>query len=127
MSKKKNVIARFGNFEVTKDSGPEHDYLRIRTIKGHWSLTHRDDSTMYGIWMAMLKSPEYLKVIETRIMMEYSMSQIIYDEGFLRDWWKAFGEYDKRMAANAPTHTEQEEAEAVAEVEMMGEVKKNHT
>ena len=29
MSKKKNVIARVGNFEITKDSGAEHDLSLI--------------------------------------------------------------------------------------------------
>ena len=35
MKKKKNVIARVGNFEVVKDSGREHDYVRIRAVNGH--------------------------------------------------------------------------------------------
>ena len=34
MSKKKNVIARVGNFEITKESGAEHDYIRIKAISG---------------------------------------------------------------------------------------------
>ena len=53
MSKKKNVIARVGNFEITKDSGAEHDYLRIKAISGSWGITHRDDSQMYGAWLMM--------------------------------------------------------------------------
>lgn len=124
MSKKKNVIASVGNFEITKDSGPEHDYLRIKAIGGHWGITHRDDSPMYGAWMAMLKDPEYKQGLEVRLVMEYTMSQVIYDEGFLRDWWKAIDEFNKRKVANAPIPTEQEEAEAIAEMEMLEEVKK---
>ncbi len=127
MSKKKNVIARVGNFEVTKESGPEHDYIRIKAIGGHWGIMHRDDSPMYGVWLAMCKDPEYKQGLEVRCVMEYTMSQMLYDEEFLRDWWKAIDEFNKRKVANAPIPTEQEEADAIAEVQMMEEAKKTLT
>lgn len=127
MSKKKNVIARAGNFEITKESGPEHDYIRIKAINGSWGIMHRDDSPMYGAWLAMCKDPEYAKGIEVRCVMEFTMSQMLYDEGFLRDWWKAIKDFNERKVANAPIPTEQEEADAIAEVEMMEEIKKTIT
>ena len=127
MSKKKNVIARVGNFEITKDSSAEHDYIRIKAIGGHWSIMHRDDSPMYGVWLAMCNDPEGNKWLEIRTVMEFTMSQILYDESFLRDWWKAIEEFNKRKVANAPVPTEQEEADAIAEVEMMEEIKKEIT
>ena len=127
MNKKKNVIARVGNFEITKDSSAEHDYIRIKTIGGHWSIMHRDDSPMYGVWLAMCNDPEGKKWLEIRTVMEFTMSQILYDESFLRDWWKAIEEFNKRKVANAPAPTEQEEADAIAEVEMMEEIKKEIT
>lgn len=127
MSKKKNVIARVGNFEITKERGPEHDYIRVKAIGGHWGVMHRDDSPMYGVWLAMCKDPEYKQGLEVRCVMEYTMSQMLYDEGFLQDWWKAIDEFNKRRVANAPIPTEQEEADAIAEVQMMEEVKKTLT
>lgn len=127
MSKKKNVIARVGNFEITKERGPEHDYIRVKAIGGHWGVMHRDDSPMYGVWLAMCKDPEYKQGLEVRCVMEYTMSQMLYDEGFLQDWWKAIDEFNKRRVANAPVPTEQEEADAIAEVQMMEEVKKTLT
>ena len=127
MSKKKNVIARVGNFEITKESGPEHDYIRIKAVNGHWGIMHRNDSPMYGVWLAMCKDPEYKQGLEVRCVMEYTMSQMLYDEEFLRDWWKAIDEFNKRKVANAPIPTEQEEADAIAEVQMMEEIKKTVT
>lgn len=127
MSKKKNVIARVGNFEITKESGPEHDYIRIKAVNGHWGIMHRDDSPMYGVWLAMCKDPEGKQWLEMRTVMEFTMSQMLYDEGFLRDWWKAIEEFSKRKVEAAPIPTEQEEADAIAEVEMMEEVKKTLT
>ena len=127
MSRKKNVIARVGNFEITKESGPEHDYIRIKAVNGHWGIMHRNDSPMYGVWLAMCKDPEYKQGLEVRCVMEYTMSQMLYDEEFLRDWWKAIDEFNKRKVANAPIPTEQEEADAIAEVQMMEEIKKTVT
>ena len=43
-----HFFARVGNFEITKESGAEHDYIRIKAISGSWDITHRDDSPMYG-------------------------------------------------------------------------------
>lgn len=127
MAKKKNVIARVGNFEITKESEPEHDYIRIKAINGHWAIMHRDDSPMYGVWLAMCKDPEGKHWLEMRTVIEFTMSQMLYDEGFLRDWWKAIDEFNKRKVANAPVPTDQEEADAIAEVQMMEEVKKTMT
>lgn len=127
MSKKKNVIARVGNFEITKDSSAEHDYIRIKAIGGHWGIMHRDDSPMYGIWLAMCKDPDGKQWLKMRIVMEFTMSQMLFDESFLRDWWKAFDELQKRKVAAAPVPTVQEEADAIAEVEMMEEIKKEIT
>lgn len=127
MSKKKNVIARVGNFEITKESGPEHEYIRIKAIGGHWGIMHRDDSPMYGVWLAMCNDPEGKRWLEVRTVMEFTMSQMLYDEGFLRDWWNAIEEFSKRKVEAAPVPTEQEEADAITEVEMMEEVKKTLT
>lgn len=124
MSKKKNVIARVGNFEIHKESGAEHDYIRIKAVGGHWAIMHRDDSPIYGLWLAMCKDPEFQKGLEVRCIMEYTMTQMIYDEGFLKDWWKAAEDLKARMVAAIPDPTEKAEADAIAEMQMMEEVKK---
>ena len=127
MSKKKNVIARVGNFEITKDSGPEHDYIRIKAINGHWGISHRDDSPMYGEWMMMCQDLECKKGMEVIITMSYILTNSILDEGFMRDFFNALDAMNKRRVASAPVPTEQEEADAIAEVQMMEEVKKTMT
>lgn len=124
MSKKKNVIARVGNFEITKGSG-EHDYIRIKAINGHWSVSHRDDSPMYGVWMAMCKGPEYVKGMEVIITMSYALTNSILDKEFVEDFFNALDAMGKRKVAAAPVPTEQEEADAIAEVQMMEEIKKD--
>ena len=124
MSKKKNVIARVGNFEITKESGAEHDYIRIKAISGSWGITHRDDSPMYGAWLMMCKDPEYRKGMEVIITMSYHLTNSILDKEFVEDFFNALDAMGKRKVANAPVPTEQEEADAIAEVQMMDDAKK---
>lgn len=127
MSKKKNVIARVGNFEITKENGAEHDYIRIKAISGSWGVTHRDDSPMYGAWLMMCKDPEYRKGMEVIITMSYHLTNSILDKEFVEDFFNALDAMGKRKVANAPVPTEQEEADAIAEVQMMEEAKKTLT
>lgn len=127
MSKKKNVIARVGNFEITKERGPEYDYIRIKAVGGHWAIMHRSDSPMYGAWLTMCKDPEYRKGMEVRIVMEYTMTNMLFDKEFVEDFFAALDRKNKRKIDNAPTPTEQEESDAITEVQMMEEVKKTLT
>ena len=127
MAKRKNIIARVGNFEITKESGAEHDYIRIKAISGSWGITHRDDSPMYGAWLMMCKDPEYRKGMEVIITMSYHLTNSILDKEFVEDFFNALDAMGKRRVANAPIPTEQEEADAVPEVQMMEEVKKTLT
>lgn len=123
MSKKKNVIARIGNFEITKDNGPEHDYLRIRAINGSWAIMHRDDSPMYGAWLMMCGDPEYRKGLEVIIAMSYHLTNSLLDKEFVEDFFKALDAMGKRKVEAVHIPTEQEEADAITEVKMMEEVK----
>lgn len=125
MSKKKNVIARVGNFEITKESGPEHDYIRIKAVGGHWGIMHRDDSPMYGVWLMMCKDPEYRKGMEVIITMSYTLTNSLLDKEFVEDFFNALDAMGKRKVEAAPVPTEQEEADAIAEVQMMEEIKKD--
>lgn len=125
MSKKKNVIARVGNFEITKDGSADHDYLRIKAINGHWAIMHRDDSPMYGVWLMMCKDPEYRKGMEVIITMSYALTNSILDKEFVEDFFNALDAMGTRKVEAAPIPTEQEEADAVAEVQMMEEIKKD--
>lgn len=124
MSKKKNVIARVGNFEIVKDSSVERDYIRIRAINGHWSITHRDDSPMFGVWMAMCKDSEYAKGMEVIITMSYTLTNSLLDEKFVEDFFNALDAMGKRKVKAAPIPTEQEESDAISEAQMMEKIKK---
>jgi hypothetical protein len=125
MSKKKNVIARVGNFEIHKESGPEYDYLRIKAVNGHWAIMYRDDNEMYGKMLAMVKDKSYADTLEHTIVYLYTFTNMLVDVEFVNDFAKAVHAMQERVAASQPAPTEQEETDAIAEVQMMEEIKKN--
>lgn len=127
MSKKKNVIARVGNFKITKESGPEHDYIRIKAVNGHWGLMYRDDNEMYGKIFAMIKDEQYAETLEATVYFLYQFTNTMIDKEFATDFAAAYFTMQERKAKSKPQPTEQEEAGAIAEVEMMEEVKKTLT
>ena len=123
MNNEKNGIARAGNFVVSQESVGDHDYIRIESTSGHWSITHRDDSPMYGAWMMMCKDPESRKGMEVIITMSYHLTNSILDKEFVEDFFNALDAMGKRKVANAPIPTEEEEAEALETIEILEKAK----
>ncbi len=121
MSKKKNVIARVGNFEITKDGGSEHNYLRIKSVSGHWGVTYRDDNEMYGKIMAMCRDKEHLHLFVLHL---YYTTTITIDEQFALDFMVAVEAMSERMAKAQGEPTEEEENEAIKEMEVLEDAKK---
>ena len=124
MSKKKNIIARVGNFEIHKESGPEHDYLRIKAINGNWGISYRDDNEMYGKMLAMVKDKSYADTLEHTIVFLYHFTNMTVDVEFVNDFCAISAAMQERKGKSKPEPTEQEEADAIAEVQMMEEIKK---
>ena len=120
---KKNIIARVGNFEITKDGGSGHDYLRIKSVRGHWGVTYRDDNEMYGKIMAMVRDKEQAKHLELYILHIYYTTNIVIDEQFAIDFMIALEAMRDRMAKAQGEPTEEEEAEAIKEAEVMEDIK----
>lgn len=127
MSKKKNIIARVGNFEILKESGAEHDYLRIKAVNGHWGLSYRDDNEMYGKILAMVKDETYADTLEHTIVFLYHFTNMTVDVEFVNDFCAISAAMQERKDKSKPEPTEQEDDDAIAEVEIMEEIKKNIT
>lgn len=124
MSKKKNVIAKIGEFELTKDCGAEHDYLRIKSVSGHWGVTYRDDNEMYGKIMAMVRNKEYAQTLEHTIVYLYHCTSVLIDEQFAVDFITALAAMRDRMAVATPLPTEEENNEAIKEAEILENAQK---
>lgn len=121
---KKNVIARVGNFEITKDGGSEHEYLRIKTVSGDWGVMYRDDSEMYGKLMTMIRDKEYEKTLELHVLHLFYTTTILIDQQFALDFVVALEALRDRMAKAAKEPTEEEETEAIKEAEVMEDMQK---
>lgn len=121
--KKKNIIAKVGEFEITKDGGAEHDYLRIKSTSGNWGLTYRDDNEMYGKIMAMVRDKEYAETLERTIYFMYHNTTILIDAQFASDYFTALEAMKNRMAAAIPDPTEEEEDAAIEEIKVFEDLK----
>lgn len=122
--KKKEVLANIGNFEVYIDKGTDHDYLRIKSAIGHWCITHRDDSPMFGLWVGILREPDGAKALEVRLVMEYTLTNMLLDKEFIEDYFEIVKKKNDRDTANAPIPTEEEDAEAIKELEILDTIDK---
>lgn len=127
MSKKKNVIARVGNFEITKDCGPDHDYIRIKAINGHWGISYRDDNDMFGKIMAAIKDQALAETLEATVYFLFQFTNTMVDKEFVTDFAAVYFSMQERKNKDNPEPTEQEQADAIAEVEMMEDIKKELT
>lgn len=117
---RKNLIARVGGFEITKEAHPEHDYLRIKTVSGDWGVSYRDDNEMYGKILAMRGDEGHLGLFVTHI---FYATSITIDEEFALDFQIALAAMRDRMAKASPIPTEEEENEAIKEMETFEDVK----
>lgn len=118
------TLRRVGNFEISRESGKEHDFIRIGTADGNWAVRHRDDSHMYSFYSAACADPDTDDYLQLRIVMEYRMSGMMLDAEFVRDWMEAVDRKDRRDAGNAPETDEKEDATALEEAAMMEDMKK---
>ncbi len=119
---KKNVIARAGNFEIILDAGAEHDYLRIRSISGHWSVSYRDDDEMYGKILAMVRDKSYERTLEYTIVYLFHTTTVLIDAEMANDYFSALERMFARMARAQGEPTDEENEEAIEEVRVLGEV-----
>lgn len=117
MSKNKSkVIARYGNFEVVLDYGTKHRYINIRAISGIWSISHRNDSPMYMMWLEFVKDKTADDCAKMRIVLEYYLTTVFYDEEFIRGCLKLIDEMEQRKLLDVKQSTEEEDEDALIEV-----------
>lgn len=119
MSKKNKLIARIGNFELTKDHGAEHSFIRLNAVGGSWGVSFRDDNPMYGLWSIMAADHEYAHGMEILVTMMYTLSNSLLDAGFVRDYFNALEAMSKRKVDALGEPTEKESAEAAYEAELL--------
>lgn len=124
MSKKKNIIARVGNFEIHKDSG-EHDYIRIKAVNGHWGISYRDDNEMFGKIIAAINDPALTETLEATVYFLFQFTNTMVDKEFVTDFAAVYFTMQERKNKEKPEPTEQEQTNTIAEVEMMEEIKKD--
>lgn len=117
----KNVIARVGNFVITKESGNGMDWVSVKAVSGFWTVRYREDSRMYGMLVMMSKNKALEKYLENWVTALYTMAQSTPDLKFYEEFMHAYQGLTER--AKLPEATEEEDKEALEEVKMEQEMK----
>lgn len=119
-NKKKNVVARLGNFVITQESGNGFDWVSVRAVSGFWTVRYRSDGQVYSMIMQTASDESLHPYLENWIVALYVMAQAIPDLDFYADFHKAYTEMNARMQE---THTEEEDRENLNLVRTLEEMK----
>ena len=118
--KEKNVVARVGNFVITKESGNGMDWLSVKAVSGFWTVRYREDNKMYGSLLMMAKHEDFRPYLENWITSLYVMANAVPDLDFYEDFMNAYKAMNDRMQEK---YTDEEDMKALEEVRTMEEMK----
>ena len=97
--KKKKVIAKFGNFEVTMEQGNGHDWLAVRAVTGIWTLRFRDDTSAFTFLTMLCKDENMRKYMECWVTANYAMTTSFPDMAYYEEFFKFFSAMEERKLA----------------------------
>lgn len=120
--KSRNLLCRLGNFEVTRESGKHHDYVRIRTSDGNWELWHRDDALQYGLWLQMVKDESMHVWLQMLCVMFYYITSLPQDKESVKAVFTSLNDLMQRIQARQLEHTQEESDEAVEEMAVFQQI-----
>lgn len=127
MSKnKKQKGLRLGNFIVCVETGSLHNWIVFRAVSGFWTLRFRDDNNMYANLLSLAREKKYHNFLEHYLTMNFVLSNSIPDMDFTKDFYEAYQRRVERIAAAEPEPTEEEEQEALAEMEFRNDIEKEY-
>lgn len=118
----KNAILQLGNFVITKESGSEHDWVRIKAVSGFWTISFRDDNAMFGWIIEMARDKETHVLLRYFINMNFMIGSTLPDGQFVKEFFESYTSYINRMVESKGVPTEKEESEAVEEMQTLYEL-----
>lgn len=120
MSEKK-VIARMGNFIVTKESGNGMEWVSVKASSGFWTVRFREDNQMYHTVLTLCENEDLHAYLEGWINYVYVSSNATPDLEFFEQFYNAYDAMNKRRQAEPLS--DKEDAEILEDVKAMEEMK----
>lgn len=96
----KKIIARFGNFIVTRENVNGMDWVSIKTVSGFWTLRFREDNQMYHTVVMLCENDNLHTYLEGWINSVYVLGNTTPDLEFFEAFYNAFDSMNNRKKIN---------------------------
>lgn len=117
----KKIIARVGNFIVTRENGNGMDWVSIKAVSGFWTLRFREDNQMYHTVVMLCENDNLHTYLEGWINSVYVLGNTTPDLEFFEAFYNAFDSMNNRKK-NKPV-PEEEDKEILKEMKALEEMK----
>lgn len=117
----KKIIARVGNFIVTRENGNGMDWVSIKAVSGFWALRFREDNQMYHTVVMLCENDNLHTYLEGWINSVYVLGNTTPDLDFFEAFYNAFDSMNNRKK-NKPV-PEEEDKEILEEMKALEEMK----
>ena len=104
----KRVIARVGNFIVTKENGNGMDWVSIKAVSGFWTMRFRQDNMMFRMVNEMAGDENLHAYLESWVKMCYL---------------KSYSDWSERQAKSEEVLSDEEDAKILEEERRKWEMK----
>lgn len=119
----KKIIARVGNFIVTKENGNGMDWVSIKAVSGFWTFRFREDNQMYHTVVMLCENDNLHAYLEGWINSVYVLGNTTPDLEFFEAFYNAFDSMNNRKK-NKPV-PEEEDKEILKEMKALEEMKED--
>lgn len=92
-------VVQSGNFLVKYNEDGELRYFAIKSAVGHWAQVYRNDHPLFSLIEDFINTGDETigKAIDLVITMNYTMSSIVPDEKFAREFYGSVKELLERL------------------------------
>lgn len=119
----KNIIARVGNFIVTKESGNGMDWISVKASSGFWTMRFRQDNMMFRMVDGMAGDENLHAYLESWVKMCYLMSNCMPDLDFMEDFYKSYTGWCDRQTKQEEVLSDEEDTKILEEERRKWEMK----
>lgn len=117
----KKIIARVGNFIVTRENGNGMDWVSIKAVSGFWTLRFREDNQMYHTVVMLCENDNLHAYLEGWINSVYVLGNTTPDLEFFEAFYNAFDSMNNRRGKEPLP--EEEDKEILKEMKALEEMK----
>lgn len=119
----KNIIARVGNFIVTKESGNGMDWISVKASSGFWTMRFRQDNMMFRMVDGMAGDENLHAYLESWVKMCYLMSNCMPDLDFMEEFYKSYTGWCDRQTKQEEVLGDEEDTKILEEERRKWEMK----